>query len=164
MKIITTLVIASSLTFAQTPAPPTSAPASNVSSALPSLWVGSGAGYNPAGSPKNTAWLSVAVNTGQGVYSYSSYDVTPVRGQVPVISTRTGVATVKSIVLFKQTFFFITFGTAGVAQSATAVTSSFSGGEMGMYRWKTGLTFEVGFRVATGAANKIVECGFGYSR
>ena len=63
---------------------------------LPSNWAGSGAGWNPAGSPKVTAWASYAklVSEGQKLYSYTSYDVIPQRNAVPKTAVRTGFATV----------------------------------------------------------------------
>lgn len=130
---------------------------------LPSNWVGAGAGYNPSGSPIATGWMSVAVllNQSSKVYSYSSYDAIPQKNAVPVMSARTGFATV--LRNFGPQLFLLGFGTAGIAQSATAVQGSFSGGGMLVYQFKNGWTGEGGMRIASGTADKIIEFGFGRS-
>jgi len=97
--------------------------------------------------------------TGQ-VYSYSTYDAVPVRGMVPMISTRTGLAT--PLRQFGPVT-LVGFGTAGVAQGAEAVQLALSGGGIGIWKFKSGLTVELGARVVkAGAVNMAVyEFGFG---
>jgi len=130
---------------------------------LPANWVGAGAGYNPTGSPKATTWASFAtvISQPQKIYSYSTYDVVPQRKAVPLTSARTGLATV--LRNFGPRLYLLGFATAGVAQSAMATQSSFSGGGLLLYQWKNGMTAEAGVRVVTGSTEKVVEAGFGKS-
>jgi hypothetical protein len=129
---------------------------------IPSNWVGVGAGYNPTGSPKVTAWTSLAivVNEGSQLYSYSTYDVIPQRGAVPVTSLRTGVATV--LRRFGPSLYLLGFATVGAATSSTATTGSVSGGGILLYQFKPGWTVEGGVRAVNGSATgKVFEVGFG---
>lgn len=130
---------------------------------LPQNWVGSGVGYNPGGAPKTTGWVSMALllsQTGQ-LYSYSSYDMVPVKGSVPTTSARTGFATVIRNI---GPVWIFGFGTAGMAQN-TSLTSAFSGGGIGVWQLKSGLTVELGARVLkAGSVNQtIYEFGLGKS-
>jgi hypothetical protein len=129
---------------------------------LPADWVGAGAGYNPGGSPKVTAWASLAilVNQSSQLYSYSTYDVVPQRGAIPVTSARTGAATV--LRTFGRSVYLLGFATIGAATSSTATTGSVSGGGILVYRFKPAWTVECAVRAVNGSAtNKVVEFGFG---
>jgi hypothetical protein len=129
---------------------------------LPGNWVGGGGGYSPGGSPKVTAWASLAilVNEKSQVYSYSTYDVIPQRGAVPVTSARTGAATV--LRTFGRSVYLLGFATIGAATSSTATTGSVSGGGILVYRFAASWTAECAVRAVNGSAtNKVVEFGFG---
>lgn len=131
---------------------------------LPQNWVGSGAGYAPAGSPKATAWVSFAtlLNQTAQVYSYSTYDVIPARGSVPMTSARTGLATpLRSL----GPIYLFAFGTAGVAQGSVDPIFAFSAGGLALYRFKSGLTVELGARMAKAGNTSVpvYELGFGKS-
>jgi hypothetical protein len=129
---------------------------------MPADWVGVGAGYNAGGSPKVTAWASLAilVNEKSQVYSYSTYDVIPQRGAIPVTSARTGAATV--LRTFGPSVYLLGFATIGAATSGTATTGSVSGGGILVYRFTPSWTVECAVRAVNGSAtNKVVEFGFG---
>jgi hypothetical protein len=78
--------------------------------------------------------LVIAVNKANAIYSYSSYDVQPVAGKIPMTSARTGVATI-----LKQIgpVYVLGLATAGGAATSTATTGSFAGGGAVVYRYKT---------------------------
>ena len=129
---------------------------------LPADWVGAGAGYNPGGSPKATAWASLAILVSESsqVYSYSTYDVVPQRGAVPVTSARTGAATL--LRAFGRSVYLLGFATIGASTSGTATAGSVSGGGILVYRFKPDWTVECVVRAVNGSAtNKVVEFGFG---
>jgi hypothetical protein len=121
--------------------------------AIPPNWVGAGGGYDPGGSPRVTAWesLAIVVNEASQLYSYSTYDVIPQRNAVPVTSARTGGAV-----------YLLGFATIGAATSNSATTGSFSGGGILLYRFKPGWTVEGAVRAVNGSAtSKVMEFGFG---
>lgn len=160
-KLVLGLALCAGLS-AQSPASgaPSPPPAS-----LPTSWAGAGAGYNPTGSPKATAWASFAtlVSQSQKLYSYSTFDVVPQKNAVPVTSARTGFATV--VRTFGPNLYLLAFGTAGVSQTSTATQGTFSGGGILFYRFAAGWTIEAGVRGASGSvsSNPIVEGGFGHT-
>ena len=127
----------------------------------PPDWVGAGGGYNPGGSPKVTAWesLAILVNDSSQLYSYSTYDVIPQRKAVPVTSARTGAATV--LRKFGPSIYLLGFATLGASTSSTATTGSFSGGGILLYRFTPGWTIEGAVRAVNGSTGKVVEFGFG---
>lgn len=130
-----------------------------------SNWVGLGAGYNPSASPKATGWISEAtcISQSQGIYSYSTYEAIPQRNAVPLVSARTGVATV--LRQFGPSVYLLALATAGMAQTGTATTGAFSGGGMLMYRHPSGFTFEAGARILSAGGNQqaVYEVGVGHS-
>jgi hypothetical protein len=128
---------------------------------IPANWMGAGAGYNPGGSPKTTAWASLAIlmNESSQLYSYSTYDVIPQRRAVPVTSARTGAATV--LRRFGPSLYLLGFATVGAATSSTATTGSVSGGGILLYRFKPGWTMEGAVRAVNGSTSKVVEFGLG---
>lgn len=128
-------------------------------------WVGLNAEYNPAGSPKaagSASYAKCAVSS-QGLYSYSTYEATPVKGRVPALSTRTGAAIVMRS--FGPNIFLVALATAGMAQTSTATTGAFSGGGLLFLRFHTDWTFQLGARIvsAGGVNSPIYEGGFGKS-
>lgn len=127
---------------------------------IPTNWVGLGGGYNASGSPKVTAWASLAilVNESSQVYSYSTYDVRPQRGGVPVTSVRTGAATV--LRRFGASVYLLGFATLGASTSSSATTGSVSGGGILVYRFAPGWTAECAVRAVNGTG-RVVEFGFG---
>jgi hypothetical protein len=144
-------------------APGSPAVAGGTAPSLPSNWAGVGAGYNPTGSPKATGWASFAtlISKTQMIYSYTTYDVIPQKGAVPVTSARTGFATV--VRTLGPQLYILAFGTAGVSQTSTATTGTFSGGGLLAYLFKNGWTAVICVRGASGgvAQNPILEGGFG---
>jgi|SRR5580692_7548404 hypothetical protein len=130
--------------------------------AIPPNWVGAGGGYDPGGSPRVTAWesLAIVVNEASQLYSYSTYDVIPQRNAVPVTSARTGGAMV--LRKFGGSVYLLGFATIGAATSNSATTGSFSGGGILLYRFKPGWTVEGAVRAVNGSAtSKVMEFGFG---
>ena len=147
MKILAMLVLACGLAGAQ------SVPAS----ALPQNWAGAGASFT---NPGFSGWISMAklISASNGLYSYSSYDAIAKPGALPTLAARSGLA---SKVFSYGNFFVLGFGTAGVAQTSSAITGSFSGGGMAFYKLKSGLTIELGARVVNGTASRVYEFGLG---
>lgn len=125
----------------------TGAAQTNVAPPLPNHWIGLGIGYNASGSPHTTGLISLAlcINQTNQIYSYSTYEALPSKKGVPTLSTRTGLATV-----LRQfgPVYLLGLGTVGVAQTGTAVTSSFSGGGILMQRFHTDYTLGFGARFA----------------
>lgn len=104
--------------------------------------------------------MAILANATQKLYSFSTYDIIPQHNAVPLTSVRTGAATILRQV---GNFYVLGMGTLGVAQSGTSVTSAFAGGGLAVYRWSSGLTFEVGARLvkAGSASPAVYEFGFG---
>jgi len=131
---------------------------------LPAHWIGAGGGYSSAASPRATGWVSLAILVSQPsqIYSYSSYDLVPVKGHVPMVSARTGAATVLRRL---GNLYVLGMATAGAAQTSTATTGAFSGGGIGVYRFRSGFTLELAGRVIkAGSTNAAVyEFGGGWS-
>lgn len=134
------------------------------SQSLPQNWVGAGSGYSSSGSPKVTGWVSLAVlvSQSQQLYSYSTYDVLPVKGGVPTTSARTGLATV---IRHYGMVSILAFGNIGMEQNSTSIAGAFSGGGFAVAQFKSGLTFEVGARIVTsgGKTASPIEAGFGWT-
>jgi len=127
-------------------------------------WVGAGGSYDSADSPKFSSWVAMAlpVSTSQQVYSYSMYQILPVSGHVPTISTTTGLAT---IIRQVGRVTILGLATAGVATTGTAAVGAFAGGGMGVYRFKSGFTLEAGAIVnkSGGAAKPQYLLGGGWT-
>jgi hypothetical protein len=114
--------------------------------ALPN-WIGLGGGYSSADSPHMGGWAAMAlpVSQSQSVYSYTVYEAIPVRGRVPTISTTTGMATIlRTLTVNRGTLYVLGLVTAGTAVTATAVTGAFSGGGLGVFKFRNGFTIEAG--------------------
>ena len=104
--------------------------------------------------------MAILANATQKLYSFSTYDIIPQHNSVPLTSVRTGAATILRQI---GHVYVLGMGTVGVAQSGTSVTSAFAGGGLVVYRWSSGLTFEVGARLvkAGSASPAVYEVGFG---
>jgi hypothetical protein len=154
MKTTILLLAAALAAFAQTP--------------LPSNWIGVGVALNQQASPQINGWASYAalLSRSGGVYSFSSYDVTPIKqaGKYTIqTSTRSGFA------LMIRTLGPITvlgLADAGIAASSLATTAAYSGG--GIALWKLGSTawtMEIAARriKAGSGITTVYEAGFGRS-
>lgn len=168
MKILSSLLFAAGLCLAQNPTiqplpiePPNTTGVQKV--ALPANWVGTGASWNPSGSPKWTGWVSLAtlINASQALYSYSSYDIVFTAKGVPTATARTGFATV--VRNFGKNWYILGLATAGVATTGSATTASFAGGGMLVYKFKGNYTADVEFGAQTGATTRTIRVGFGRS-
>jgi hypothetical protein len=140
----------------QTPAPAT----------LPQNWIGAGMAFNQSASPQINGWASYATllsRSGQ-VYSFSTYDVTPIKvaGKYTVqTSTRTGFALV---VRTLGPITILGMADAGVAASSLTTGSAFSGGGIGVWKLgKTQWTIEAGARLlkTTSGQQTMYEGGWG---
>lgn len=170
MKILIALLLSSVAAFAQFPTvQPINPPGTNGSKTLaspmtlPASWVGTGASWNPSGSPKWTGWVSLAtlINASQALYSYSSYDIVFTAKGVPTATARTGLATV--VRNFGKNWYILGLATAGVATTGSATTASFAGGGMLVYKFKGNYTADVEFGAQTGATTRTIRVGFGRS-
>lgn len=189
MKLITILLLCAGLMLAQMPkgctlsadgksytcpvpvpppvvVPPTPAPVVNVATPyLPSSWMGAGGGWNKASTPQIAGWASYAklISTKSQTYSFTSWDITSVKGPnfVSQSSARTGLAT-----LIKQVgpVSVLGFGDAGMATSS-GLGGAFSGGGIAVIKLgKTNFTIELAVRVLKVASqpNQMVyEFGIG---
>jgi hypothetical protein len=137
--------------------------------AQPSNWVGSGAAFNQAASPQINGWASYAtlLSKPQLLYSFSSYDVTPIRlsGKLTIqTSARTGFAMV-----IRQLGPITLLGLldGGMAAAGTGagqtVGSAFSGGGIAVWKLgKTNWTVAAAYRrLQTTAPQDVFEIGFG---
>ena len=128
-------------------------------------WIGAGAGYNSAASPSVNGWASYAtlLSKTQLLYSFSSYDVVPlkVNGKYTIqTSTRTGFALVVRNI---GPITVLGLGDAGIAASSVKTGSAFSGGGIAVWRLgKTLWTLEAAVRrLQTSLPQSVYEIGFG---
>ena len=127
-------------------------------SAQSPYWFGAGGGSGTSGG-NGLGWAALAVPIGTSqVYSYSAHQI-----QGPHTSTTTGLATIiRQYKAGSGTFYLLGLATAGVAQG-TATTGAFSGGGLGVWRSKSGWTWEIGAiqSKAGTPARAVLLMGFG---
>jgi hypothetical protein len=162
MKRLSILILACVMcAFGQTPAA-TGAPPEP----LAQNWIGAGMAWNQSATPQLNGWASYATllsRSGQ-VYSFSTYDVTPIQvaGKYTVqTSTRTGLAV---IVRTLGPITILGMADAGVSATSLTTGSAFSGGGIGVYKLgKTEWTIEAGARLlkTNGGQQTMYEFGFG---
>lgn len=158
-------------TLPASPLPGTATPAAMT---LPTNWIGLGGAYDPSpsASPKSTGWGTYArlLSPSQGLYSFTTWDTSGVtlKGFKPgtVVqavqqSMRTGMAlAIRQI----KGFTLLGLGDAGLATVGATTTEAFSGGGIGVYRFASGWTVELGVRVLktpAGGTETIYEYGMG---
>jgi hypothetical protein len=131
---------------------------------LPAHWAGSIAGYSADSAPRLTPSISYAylLSSSAQVYSFSTYDVIMMAKKLPTFSLRTGVATpIRQFAVGKNDVTILGIATGGVAQGQTSVTGAFSGGGLGLLRFKnTGFTLGLEVRFVKAAAISSKVYGF----
>ena len=165
MKLLPIALLYAAACCGQVP-PPASTPSA------PSNWIGIGAAYGPP----VTGWASYAkaISTTQGLYSFSTYDVSLSKTRQLQTSTRTGAGLiVRTLPIGKLKLNLIALGdvgavigaaTAPASGSTAALAYSGSGGVIGQWGTSkiTGCLFVRRVQLSTGLQT-VYEAGIGWS-
>jgi hypothetical protein len=119
MKFLLLVVLfLTSICYAQTP--------------LPTMWYGAGAAYS---APSYNGWISMAYQVKSGMYSFTSYDITPAPTPTNKFGYQTSVRTGFAYLIGNMGHFYLMeFLDGGVAATPTGLGGAGSLGGAGIYR------------------------------